>query len=180
MRFFARFRIFSPSASLFAWLVALGFAAWVAAELFWRFAAPRPEIFPVSVESDAGRAAQVIAGRHFMGEAAAVAVRSDAGRFALFGVLTGDEARPGFAVLAVDGGAARGVVAGQEVVPGVVLARIFADHAELRSNAGTQDVPLSSPVVNGSSAVANRGPSAPPSEMSAPQPAVTQPPAPGS
>lgn len=187
MRFFTRFRMFSPSVSLFAWLLALGLAAWVAAELFWRFAAPPPAIFPVVSESDAERAAQAIAGRHFMGEAVAVAARSDAGRFALFGLLTGDEKHPGFAVLAVDGGAAQGVVAGQEVVPGVALARIFADHVELRSNAGTQNVALSPPVVTnagGPAAGNRRGPAPPSSEMPVPPAApplpAPPPPAPGS
>lgn len=133
-----------PSTSLFAWLLALCLAAWVAADLFWRFAAPRPAVFPIAAESDTGRAAQAIASRHFMGEVAVAAPTSDAGRFSLFGVVTGDEQRPGFAVLAVDGGAAQGVVAGGEVVPGVVLARILADHVELVSATGRQSVSLSS------------------------------------
>lgn len=174
MNFPANIRMFSPSLSLAAWLVAVGVVAWVAADLFWRVAAPPPAVFPVVAESDAGRAAQAVAGRHFMGESALAAVRNEAGRFALFGVVTGDEKRPGFAVLAVDGGAPQGVVAGQEVLPGVVLARIFADHVELRSDAGTQNVSLSPGAATntgGGPVVANQSPSLPPpSEMPTPPP----------
>lgn len=160
------------SPALLAWLLALGCAAWVAADLFWRLAAPPPAVFPVLAESEAGRAAQAVAGRHFMGETALAELRNEAGRFALFGVVTGDEKRPGFAVLAVDGGAPQGVVAGQEVLPGIVMASIFADRVELRSDAGTQNVflaPGAASNAGGGPLVANPPPTSP-SEMSAPSP----------
>lgn len=123
-----------------AWILALGFAAWVAADLFWRVAAPNQAAFPVVNESNPERAAQMIAARNFMGARADPMLPSDPGRFSLHGVVTGEEKHPGFAVLSVDGGTARGMVAGDEVVSGTVLERIFADHVELRLATGIRKV----------------------------------------
>lgn len=162
-----------------AWVLALGFAAWVAADLFWRVAAPNQVVFPVVNESNPARAAQMITARSFMGDRADSMPPSDTGRFSLHGVVTGEEKRPGFAVLSVDGGTARGMVAGDEVVLGAVLERIFADHVELRLATGIRKVYLPRSMASDASvspaqqAFAKPVPPMPPSsqEVSMPQPA---------
>jgi len=165
--------------SLIAWGLALAFAAWVVADLFWRLLAPHPAVFPILSESDPVKSAQVIGARHFMGEGAApLAGGGDNGRFALFGVVTGDERHPGFAVLGVDGATPTGVLLGQEIAPGVVLTRILADRVELRSGTETQSLLLppagSGPAVP-AAPVSVLPPPAPPQ---APDISMSQPPAP--
>lgn len=131
-------------ATLLAWGLALGFAAWVAADLFWRLALPRATVLLPVAESDALAAAQRVGERHLMGVSAHEAGGEAAGNFVLYGVATGDERHPGFAVISMNGGPAQGVVLGQEVAPSVVLAAIQADGVELSGAAGKQRVPLSS------------------------------------
>lgn len=163
--------------SLIAWGLALVFAAWVAADLFWRLLAPHPAVFPIIYESDPVKSAQAIGARHLMGEGVALAGAGDNGRFALFGVVTGDERHPGFAVLGVDGAAPTGVLLGQEIAPGVVLTRILADRVELRSGTETQSLLLppagSGPAVP-AAPVSVLPPPAPPQ---APDISMSQPPA---
>lgn len=127
---------------MLAWALALGLGAWVLADIFWRIAAPGPAVFPVVLSLDAAQAAQTIAARHPMGEGGTAAVSGDAARFSLFGLVTGSDAHPGFAVLAVDGAPPVGVVAGQSVAPGVVLSGIYPDHVELRTSGGVQSLSL--------------------------------------
>ena len=129
-------------ATLLAWGLALGFAAWVAADLFWRLAAPRATPVVPVIEGDATAAAQRIGERHLMGVAASETGGEAAGSFVLHGVATGDERHPGFAVISMNGGPAQGVVLGQEVAPGVVLAGIGADSVELAGRTGKQRLSL--------------------------------------
>lgn len=127
-----------------AWLFALAGSAWLLADFAWRLLAPAPVVLPRVTVSDTGQVAASLAGRHLMGSAA-VTGNAASPRFTLYGVLTGDARRPGFAVLAADGGAARGVVLGQEVAPGIVLAALQSDRVELRAADGVQTVPLTAP-----------------------------------
>ena len=107
---------------MLAWGLALAVTAWVAADLFWRFSAPSAPALPVASLADPQAAAQAIASRHLMGQAAAgstAAAPVQPGRYALQAVVTGSGKRPGWAVISVDGGAQQGVVEGQEFRPGV-------------------------------------------------------------
>lgn len=120
---------------LLAWGVALAVTAWVAVDLFWRFTAPRPPALPVATEADPLRAAQAIASRHLLGKGAApgtpAAVAAAPGRYTVQAVVTGAAGRPGWAVIAVDGGPQQGFIEGQEIRPGVTLARVAGDGVEL-------------------------------------------------
>ena len=130
-----------------AWAAALSVTAWVGADLFWRFSAPRAPALPVASPSDPQLAAQAIASRHLMGNAAsgtgtAGPVVAAPGRYALQAVVTGSGGRPGWAVLSIDGGPQQGVVEGQELHPGVRLARVLADSIQISTGGGTQTVNL--------------------------------------
>ncbi len=129
-----------------AWGVALSVTAWVGADLFWRFSAPRPPALPVASPSDPQAAAQAIASRHLMGNAQgagpAAAVASGPGRYALQAVVTGSGGRPGWAVITVDGGPQQGIVEGQEFQTGVRLARVLAKSIEITTGGARQTVRL--------------------------------------
>ncbi|MCK6373058.1 MAG: hypothetical protein L6Q69_03000 [Zoogloea sp.] len=131
---------------LLAWGVALAVTAWVAVDLFWRFTAPRPPALPVATEADPLRAAQAIASRHLLGKGAApgtpAAVAAAPGRYTVQAVVTGAAGRPGWAVIAIDGGPQQGFVEGQEIRPGVTLARVAGDGVELALGGARQRVAL--------------------------------------
>lgn len=131
---------------LLAWGVALAVTAWVAVDLFWRFTAPRPPALPVATEADPLRAAQAIASRHLLGKGAApgtpAAVAAAPGRYTVQAVVTGAAGRPGWAVIAIDGGPQQGFVEGQEIRPGVTLARVAGDGVELTLGGARQRVAL--------------------------------------
>lgn len=133
-------------APLLAWGVALAVTAWVAVDLFWRFTAPRPPALPVATEADPLRAAQAIASRHLLGKGAApgtpAAVAAAPGRYTVHAVVTGAAGRPGWAVIAIDGGPQQGFVEGQEIRPGVTLARVAGDGVELTLGGARQRVAL--------------------------------------
>jgi hypothetical protein len=131
---------------LLAWGVALAVTAWVAVDLFWRFTAPRPPALPVATEADPLRAAQAIASRHLLGKGAApgtpAAVAAAPGRYTVQAVVTGAAGRPGWAVIAIDGGPQQGFVEGQEIRLGVTLARVAGDGVELTLGGARQRVAL--------------------------------------
>ena len=131
---------------LLAWGIALAITAWVAVDLFWRFTAPRPPALPVATEADPLRAAQAIASRHLLGKGAApgtpAAVAAAPGRYTVQAVVTGAAGRPGWAVIAIDGGPQQGFVEGQEIRPGVTLARVAGDGVELTLGGARQRVAL--------------------------------------
>lgn len=126
------------------WGVALALSAWVAADLFWRFSAPRPPALPVAAMADPQAAAQAIASRHLMGQAAGgpVVIAAPVGRYTLQAVVTGSNGRPGWAVIAIDGGAQQGFVEGQEIQPGVTLASVGRDSIELSTGGARQTIKL--------------------------------------
>jgi general secretion pathway protein C len=128
-----------------AWSVALAITAWVAADLFWRFSAPKSPALPVASLADPQRAAQSIASRHLMGQtqaASQAAAPAAPGRYALQAAVTGAGKRPGWAVIAIDGGAQQGFVEGQEIRPGVTLAAVHGDSVELSIGGARQTVRL--------------------------------------
>ncbi|MDD2987374.1 MAG: type II secretion system protein N [Zoogloea sp.] len=130
-----------------AWAVALSVTAWVGADLFWRFSAPRAPALPVASPSDPQLAAQAIASRHLMGNTAtgtstAGPAIAASGRYALQAIVTGSGGRPGWAVLSIDGGPQQGVVEGQEFHPGVRLAKVLADSIQITTGSSTQTVML--------------------------------------
>ena len=130
---------------MLAWGLALAVTAWVAADLFWRFSAPSAPALPVASLADPQAAAQAIASRHLMGQAAAgstAAAPVQPGRYALQAVVTGSGKRPGWAVISVDGGAQQGIVEGQEVRPGVTLALVKGDSIEIATGGLRQTVKL--------------------------------------
>jgi hypothetical protein len=130
---------------LLAWGCALAMTAWVAADLFWRFSAPRPPALPVASLADPQAAAQAIASRHLMGQSAdgsPVAAAAAPSRYALQAVVTGSDGRPGWAVIAVDGGAQQGFIEGQEIQPGVSLALVTSNSIELSTGGLRQTIKL--------------------------------------
>lgn len=178
-------RLFLPRAArlgpLLAWGVALAVAAWVAADLFWRFTAPRPPALPVATEPDPLRAAQAIASRHLFGIAAnpgaPAAVAAAPGRYAVQAVVTGGAGRSGWAVLTIDGGPQQGFVEGQEVRPGVTLARVTSDGVELTVGGARQRVALADRGTTGAAQSAPGEPTVPPVQQfpDQPQPVVPLP-----
>ena len=158
---------------LLAWSLALAVTAWVAADLFWRFSAPRAPALPFAAQADPQAAAQAIASRRLMGQgadapqAAAAAVAS---RYTLHAVVTGAEGRPGWAVLSIDGGAQQGFVEGQPIQAGSTLARVRADAVDIASGGATQTVALAPRSGDGSPSAGG-----PPPAMPAPLPASAAP-----
>ena len=139
-------------APLVAWGLALSVSAWVAVDLFWRYAAPRPAALPVTPLIDPQQAARAVAGRHLMGrgaETGPTAVLASPGRYTLQAVVTGGQGRPGWAIIATDGGAQQGYVEGQEISPGLMLSRISADSVELGSGPARQIIKLADRPVGG-------------------------------
>lgn len=150
-----------------AWGVALALSAWVAADLFWRFSAPRAPALPVASLADPQAAAQAIASRHLMGQSAGgpVSVTAPVGRYTLQAVVTGSNGRPGWAVIAIDGGAQQGFVEGQEIQPGVTLSSVGRDSIELATGGAHQTIRL-----------IERGGSSADNDTQAAQPAAITPP----
>lgn len=130
---------------MLAWGLALAVTAWVAADLFWRFSAPSAPALPVASLADPQAAAQAIASRHLMGQTAAgstAAAPVQPGRYALQAVVTGSGERPGWAVIAIDGGAQQGFVEGQEIRPGIALTLVKGDSVELSIGGARQTIRL--------------------------------------
>lgn len=156
-------------APLLAWGLALAVTAWVAADLFWRFNAPRVPALPVATQAAPQAAAQAIASRRLMGQgadapqAAAAAVAS---RYTLHAVVTGAEGRPGWAVLSIDGGAQQGFVEGQPIQPGTTLTEVRAESVLITSGGATQTIALAPRTTGGASTVSPPG--APPASASPP------------
>ncbi|WP_374487100.1 type II secretion system protein N [Zoogloea sp.] len=159
-----------------AWGVALALSAWVAADLFWRFSAPRAPALPVATVADPQAAAQAIASRHLMGQSTGgpVAIAAPVGRYTLQAVVTGSNGRPGWAVIAIDGGAQQGFVEGQEIQPGVTLASVGRDSIELSTGGARQTIKL---IERGGAPTGNDAQATPPGTV-VPPPAVFQIPTP--
>jgi|GEM_PF-5986683 len=117
-----------------AWLLALTFCGWVAAELFWQLAAPAPVAAVARHEPDARKVAARI-GLH-VGRAAPVADEApmraagpDA-RYTVTGIATGFGALPGFVILQTADGSTFSLSPGQALPDGRRLVRLLAESAE--------------------------------------------------
>ena len=131
---------------LLAWSLALAVTAWVAADLFWRFTAPRAPALPFAAQADPQAAAQAIAGRHLMGRSGDAGQPGGApaapSRFVAHAVVTGADGRPGWAILSIDGGPQQGFVEGQPIQPGTTLARVRAESVDIATGGATQTIAL--------------------------------------
>lgn len=164
-------------APVLAWAAALAVGAWVGADLFWRFTAPRPAALPVTPVTDPQQAARAVAGRHLMGagDAGVAEVVASASRYTLQAVVTGAQGRPGWAVIATDGGSQQGYVEGQEISPGVVLARVLPDAVEIAVGPVRQTVRLAERAAGGALGITPENPP-PPAAGVLPQPNPATPP----
>ena len=154
---------------LLAWSLALAVTAWVAADLFWRFSAPRAVALPVAAQADPQAAAQAIASRHLMGSAGAsgqAAAAVTPSRYAAHAVVTGADGRPGWAILSIDGGPQQGLVEGQPIQPGTTLAEVRAESVLITSGGATQSIALAPRATGGTTAVSTPG--TPPTPASPP------------
>ncbi|HMV19232.1 MAG TPA: type II secretion system protein N [Zoogloea sp.] len=161
-----------------AWATALAVCAGVGADLFWRFTAPRAAALPVTPLTDPQEAGRAIAGRHLMGAGERAGPAADAvspGRYTLQAVVTGAQGRPGWAVIATDGGAQQGYVEGQEISSGVVLARVLPDAVEIALGPVRQTVRLAERAAGGALGVTPENPP-PPAAAFLPQPNPSTPP----
>lgn len=118
----------------FAWLLALGLCAWVAAELSWQFAAPEPVAALARHEPDARKAATRI-GLH-VGHAVPAADNAPArattpdARYTVTGIATGFGALPGFVILQAGDGSTLSLSPGQALPDGRRLVRLLPEAAE--------------------------------------------------
>lgn len=132
------------AAPALAWLLAIAFAAWVAAELFWRFSAPPDAALPLKTDTDPRAAAQRIIGQQVFGAQA-----GQPGALALapslpievVGLATGFEGGSGFVILR-SGGKVSSYVVGDEISPGRRLQRILADRIEIDRQGSVEEIRL--------------------------------------
>lgn len=121
--------------------------AWVAADLFWSLTAPAPVALRAANPSNAIQAAQAIGQRQLMGvndktAGAAANPAAESARIVVLGLVSSVKGQPGFAVLAVNGQAPRGVVEGEELLPGVRLDHVAPDYIETSTGGVSQRVSL--------------------------------------
>ncbi len=160
---------------LLAWSLALAVTAWVAADLFWRFSAPRAAALPVAAQADPQAAAQAIASRHLMGSVGSSAQAAAAvapSRYAAHAVVTGADGRPGWAILSIDGGPQQGFVEGQPIQPGTTLARVRPEAVDIATGGATQTIALAPRSSGSSSAGSPSGTQAAPASPPAPPPGI--------
>lgn len=117
-----------------AWLLSLGYCAWVTAELIWQFSAPASVAAVVYHETDARKVASRVA-LHVShvttgaGTALVNAVPQDS-RYTVTGIATGFGALPGFVILEVDGSSTVSLSPGQALPDGRRLVRLLPESAE--------------------------------------------------
>lgn len=113
-----------------AWLLALGFCAWVTAALFWQFAAPAPVAAVAHHETDARKLAARI-GLH-IGRVAPATDNAPvrAPRYTVTGIATGFGNLPGFVILQAEDGSSFSLSPGQALPDGRRLVRLLPESAE--------------------------------------------------
>jgi general secretion pathway protein C len=141
-----------PAARLVQWagvlatVAVLTLLAWLGATVFWSFNTPTSVAPPAAIETDPVRAAQSIAVRHLFGETATAPVVAKASvlpDIVLRGVVAPSlPGRRGIAVLAIGGKPAIAVQSGEEVAPGIKLARVLPTSVELDRAGQTQALSL--------------------------------------
>ena len=117
-----------------AWLLALGFCAWVVAALFWQLAAPASAALVAHHEPDPRKVAARI-GLH-VGRPAQISsvspplTASPPTRYTVTGIATGFGTLPGFVILQTDDGATFSLSPGQALPDGRTLVRLQMESAE--------------------------------------------------
>ena len=118
-----------------AWVLVIVLGAAGALDLYRRLATPRPLPLPVAAAADPLLAGTAIAGRHLMGIASGeeqlAEAQAVASAFTLQAAVSGAGGRPGWAVIASDNGKQQAYLEGDEIKPGVLLAKVVGDHVEL-------------------------------------------------
>jgi type II secretory pathway component PulC len=112
---------------------------------FWRLAAPEPVVLVTQQITDPQAAARSISQRHLFGDggaatgsAAAPAARS----FTLLGAMTAGGRQPGFAILSEPGKTPVAVLEGEEITPGVTLAKVSANKVTIVRNGQNETLEL--------------------------------------
>lgn len=134
-------------AGVLATLAMLALLAWVGAIVFWSLNTPAAVAPIAAIETDPARAAQAIVGRHPFGESpkpgATVVKAAVVTDIALRGVVAPTRpGRAGVAVLAIAGKPPVAVREGDEVAPGVKLARVLPTSVELERGTHVQSLSL--------------------------------------
>lgn len=109
------------------WGLALLWAAWVGAELFWRFAALEPVVAISRHEVDPRKAVAAITAIAAPRQRASSAPLAQAANYRVVGLATGFGGLPGFALLRAPDGGVVALGVGQAVPDGRHLERIEAD-----------------------------------------------------
>jgi len=128
------------------WLLALGLAAWVAANWYWRLQGNTALSGIATPVSDPAAAAQDIASRQLFGVPAPVVQNTPAAptsNFVVIGVATQWGKLPGFAVIRDGESPARSFLEGEEIAPGVKLVRVLADGIEIDRGGSREQLRLS-------------------------------------
>lgn len=128
-----------------AWLAALSASAWVAADLVLHFAAPSPVAASYRTESDPAAAARAIVGAAPMALETVTAAAPARSVYTLVGAATGFGRDRGFALVKGEDGRVIALAEGDELAPGVRLARIHADRVELDRGGVTDTLTLEAP-----------------------------------
>ena len=133
----------------FAWGLVMVLGAAVTVDLYRRLATPRPLPLPVAAAADPQLAGAAIAGRHLMGIASSEGQLAEAqalaSAFTLQAAVSGAGGRPGWAVIASDNGKQQAYLEGEEIKPGVILAKVVGDHVELAIGGARLSVALAVP-----------------------------------
>jgi general secretion pathway protein C len=157
---------FAPRAAMGAALVAGGV---LAAQWFWYFAAPAAlPATPARASVQLDAAAEQVAAARLFGAAPAGAIAATTLNIRLKGVFAGAVASQGVAILNA-GGRDESARTGGEIVPGVVLEAVHAQHVVLRRNGVPERVDLEA-----RSTLAQATP-APPPRTAAPAPGAAAP-----
>lgn len=131
--------------SILAWLLALTFAAWVGATLFWRLTAPATTGATTSSETDPRVASRDIV-RTLGGLHSALSTNTAAASdYVLIGLATGFGGRAGFAVLRNHAGNTQSLLQDERLADGLRLQRILPDRIELAGNGRTLELRLTPP-----------------------------------
>lgn len=133
----------------FAWGLVIVLGAAGALDLYRRLATPRLPALPVAAAADPQLAGEAIAGRHLMGitgsEGQLAEAQALASAFTLQAAVSGAGGRPGWAVIASDNGKQQAYLEGEEIKPGVILAKVVGDHVELAIGGARLTVALAVP-----------------------------------
>jgi general secretion pathway protein C len=128
------------------WLVSLSITAWLASGWIWDQAAPGAIAPPKVRQPNALEATQAIAARQLMGSPQKSSERASPARpaqYRLIGAMTATGRTRGFAIVAEEGKAPKAVLEGDEVAPGVTLAKVLAEQVQLRHEGHSETIVLS-------------------------------------